>query len=75
MSAREMRSYGKNEAGVLEFDADLPGIEVPLKQRQAFFVGGGKSYVVTCTAVRKDFEKYSAKFDEMLKSFVVPLAK
>ena len=44
----------------------------PLKQRQVFFAGGGKTYIVTCSALADRFGEYSGTFDEMLESFKVP---
>ncbi|MGC3965921.1 MAG: hypothetical protein QM775_00675 [Pirellulales bacterium] len=69
---KSLQKYGANQAGILEYDARLPGIPMPLKQRQVYFVGGGKTFIVTCTATAGTFTKYAPTFDAMLASFEVP---
>ncbi len=67
-----LQKIGENNAMELNYESHLPGVPYPLRQRQAYFSGGGKSYIVTCTGKADAFEKYSPVFDNILSSFKVP---
>lgn len=67
-----VQKIGANNAVVLEFQSRVPGVSSTLRQKQVAFPGGGKTYIVTCTAKADSFDKYQPVFDEMLASFQVP---
>jgi hypothetical protein len=57
---------------VIDFQSRLPTAPFPLQQRQVVFVGGGNSYIVTCSAKTDTFARYTEVFDAVLASFKVP---
>ena len=57
---------------VMEYQARLPGNPFLLRQRQVSFPGGGKTYIVTCTAKADTFAKFQPAFDSVLASFQAP---
>lgn len=67
-----VQKIGANDAVVLEFQSRMPGVSGIFRQKQVAFPGGGKTYIVTCTAKADSFDKYQPVFDEMLASFQVP---
>jgi hypothetical protein len=67
-----LQNVDANEVIVVDFDSRLPGVAFPMHQRQVFFPGGGKTYIVTCTAKPETFPKYEPTFDTILASFTVP---
>jgi hypothetical protein len=64
--------FGTREAIVADYRAKLPGVPYTLRQKQAIFPGGGKTYTVTCTAKADAFPRYQPTFDKVLASFNVP---
>lgn len=64
--------FGDNQAIVLEFQSKLPGVPFVNKQQQVFFAGGGKTYIVTCTAPADTFDQHVETFNAILASFKVP---
>lgn len=67
-----IQKVGSQDAIVLNLESELPFVRFPLRQQQVFFVGGGNTYVVTCTATRDTFATYSPIFDTILASFKLP---
>lgn len=67
-----VQKVASRDAVVVEYDARLPGVETPLRQRQVALPGGGKTYIVTCTARADTFDKYQPTFDAVLASFKAP---
>ena len=67
-----VEKIGNRDAIVVDFQSNIPGVAVPLKQRQVMFPGGGKTYIVTCTAKAKNFERTVKTFDWILASFKAP---
>jgi hypothetical protein len=63
---------GSRDVIVVEYHAQIPGASGSQHHRQVVFVGGGKSYLVTCGAPVEVFEEYRATFDNVLASFQVP---
>jgi hypothetical protein len=63
---------GSREAVVVEFNSRVPGIPFPLRQRQILLPGGGKTYIVTCTARADAFDQYLPVFEKTLASVQVP---
>lgn len=64
--------FGANQAIILEYRSRLPGVPIPLKQRQVMLAGGGKTFIVTCTAKQDTFDQHVGTFDSILASFNVP---
>ena len=69
-----VQKFGNHEVIVLDYTAHMPSVPFPLQQRQAYFPGGGKTYIVTCTG-RADNFKFAPVFDAMLASLQVPPPK
>jgi hypothetical protein len=67
-----VQKVGPRDAVVVEYQARMPGVPDTLRQRQVMFPGGGKTYIVTCTARVNSFDKYQPTFDRVLASFQVP---
>lgn len=67
-----LQEVGKNKAIVFTYEAQLPGIGFPVMQKQVYFSGGGKSYIVTCSASTRTFANTLPTFDAILASFNVP---
>jgi hypothetical protein len=67
-----IQKLGTNQAVVIDVQPRLPSVPFPIRQRQVFFPGGGKTYIVTCTASVHTFAEHSPTFDAVLASFKVP---
>ncbi len=67
-----VQRIGPHDALVLEYRHDIPNVETPLWQRQVMMPGGGKLYIITCTAKADRVEEYQPTFDNILASFRVP---
>lgn len=67
-----LQRVGSNRAAVLDYQLTVPGVPFPMRQRQVLFAGGGKTFIVTCTARADTFAEYSATFDTILASFNGP---
>jgi len=68
----DIRQFGMHEVLVLDFDSRMPFLDLSLHQRQAHFAGGGKTYIVTCSALASQFPQRELEFDMILSSFHVP---
>ena len=71
----QVQKIGANNVVAVEYKSRIPGNPDPLWQKQVLFAGGGKTYVVTCTALASSFERYLPIFDGILASFQVPAPK
>jgi hypothetical protein len=67
-----VEKVGSREALVIDYKTQLPGATAPIRQRQVYFPGGGKTYIVTCTASVNSFDKYAPKFEKILETFKLP---
>jgi hypothetical protein len=67
-----LQKIASRDAIVINYEAQLPGLSFPLRQRQVFLAGGGNTYIVTCTARPETFDKYSPAFDQIVASMNVP---
>jgi hypothetical protein len=67
-----VQRIGSSNAVVLDFQTRLPGVPFSLRQRQVYFPGGGKTYIVTCTAKADSFDQYQPTFENILASFQSP---
>lgn len=67
--------YASRDVYVINYQVTLPGVGVPLHQRQYLVPGGGKTYIVTCSSTTSEFPKYESTFEEMMKSFQAPEPK
>ncbi len=68
----QLQTVGENEAIVMGFQSTLPAIPFKLQQRQVCFSGGGKTFIVTCTAKADTFANYAPTFDSILAGFKIP---
>ena len=57
---------------VLTSDVLMPFAVEPLRQRQVLIPGGGKTFVLTCTATQASYDKYAATFDGILRTLKIP---
>jgi hypothetical protein len=67
-----LEKIGKNDVIRVDYQAKYPGMTTPLRQMQIFFSGGGKMYIVTCSARADAFAEPFDTFDTILDSFKVP---
>lgn len=65
---------GTRAAIIADYSVALPGMAIPLRQRQVSIPGGGKTYLFTCTALPDTFDANSAAFDAITGSFNGPAA-
>jgi hypothetical protein len=64
-----LQDVGGNKAIVIEFDSRVPGVNFTMHQCQFYLSSGGKTYIVTCTALAKDFDQLTPAFGQVLLSF------
>ena len=67
-----VEKIGSHNAIVVGFQSRLPGVDATLRQKQIVIPGGGKTYIVTCTAKADTFDQYRPTFDGVLASFQAP---
>ncbi len=67
-----VQKVGSHDALVVDCQSRHPGSSAPLRQRQVMIPGGGKTYIVTCSAKADRFAKSEPTFDKILASFKVP---
>lgn len=67
-----VQKVGSRDAVVVEFQLQMPGVSDTFQEKQVLFPGGGKTYIVTCTAKANSFGLYQPIFDNVLASFQVP---
>jgi PsbP len=67
-----LEKVGKNDAITVDYEAKFPGLATPLRQMQVYFAGGGKTYIVTCSALADAFAEPFETFDTILATFKVP---
>ena len=69
-----VQKVGSHNAVVVEYQyqSPLPGVTSELRQRQVFFPGGGKTYIVTYSATTDSFDRHLPIFEKILASFQVP---
>jgi hypothetical protein len=67
-----VEKLGANEALVVSFKSRFPVLDFPLRQRQVFIPGGGKTFTLTCTGPADTFAKYAPVFETILASLKVP---
>lgn len=63
---------GTNQAAVIEYRITFPGRPAALRQKQVLIPGGGRTYVVTCSAEADSFADHARSFDDILASIKVP---
>jgi hypothetical protein len=67
-----LEKVGKYDAITVDYEAKFPGLATPLRQMQVYFAGGGKTFIVTCSARAEAFAEPFETFDAILASFKVP---
>ncbi|MFN9719818.1 MAG: PsbP-related protein [Planctomycetota bacterium] len=70
-----VKTYSSQDVYVIDYSMTLPGIELPLRQRQYMVPGDGKSYIITCSSTETAFAKHEATFEQMMNSFQAPAPK
>lgn len=68
----EIRSIGGRDVFAINQQVLYAGLPDTIRQRQVYFAGGGKTYIVTCTAMASSFAKYESTFEDTLASFKIP---
>ncbi len=71
----KLEKLGANDAIVVDYQVTLPETDSPVKQRQVYLAGGGKTFIATCTATPASFSTYAPTFETILASFRVPASK
>jgi hypothetical protein len=67
-----IQDIGGHKAIVIEFDSRVPALSVPMHQCQFYLSSGGKTYIITCTALASDFDQLTPAFGQILLSFQMP---
>jgi hypothetical protein len=67
-----IETVASREAIVIDCHARVPGTNVQIQQKQIMLPGGGKTYIITCSANAGSIEKYRPIFDSILASFQAP---
>lgn len=67
-----VQKVGPYDAVVMEYRSRIPGVPDNLRQKQVMLPGGGKTYIITCTAKADSFDSYRPTFEKILASFRVP---
>jgi hypothetical protein len=67
-----VEQVGGRDALVASYQIQVPGMPAAMRQKQVMFPGGGKTYIVTCTAMGDTYEKHRSTFDNVLSSFQAP---
>jgi hypothetical protein len=64
-------NYGGNEAIVVEFESILPLFSQPVAQKQVYFAGGGKTFIVTCTSLASSRAQFEPVFERTLATMKI----
>jgi hypothetical protein len=67
-----VQSVNDRNAIVVEVETQVPGLASPAREKQIFFPGGGRTYVITCTALANSAPQHVAALDAILASFRAP---
>ncbi len=67
-----VQRFGDRDVIVLDYRAKFPGTSSMLQLRQVIVPGGGRTFIVTCTAEAEEFARHSKTFDAILASFKAP---
>jgi hypothetical protein len=68
------KKYGEHETIVLDYQTKSSLSPLQLTQKQVFFSGGGKTFIVTCTATQNTMAQYVTAFEEILNKMQIPSA-
>lgn len=68
----QVEKLGARDVVVVSQRLEMLDVPEPLLQRQVIIPGGGKTYIVTCTAKADSFDAHRPTFDAMLASFRAP---
>jgi hypothetical protein len=63
---------GLNQAVVMEYRITFSARPAALRQKQVLIPGGGRTYIVTCSAQADTFANHARSFDDILASIKVP---
>ena len=64
-----VQQVGNNKAMVVDYRSRLPGLGLPMRQRQYYVPLAGNTYVVTCTATSESFAGISPVFQQIVEGF------
>lgn len=67
-----IENVGSRDVIAMEWRARMFDMPDLLHQKQYMIPGGGKTYIVTCSALSSTFARYRQAFDSMLASFQAP---
>ena len=67
-----VQKFGSRDGLVMDYQSKMPGVPFPLRQRQVMLPGGGKTYIITCSAKTDTFDKHQATFEGVVASFQAP---
>jgi len=67
-----IRRIGNRDVIVIDYCGRFPAVESPFKQMVVAIPGGGKTYIVACTAKAEEFAQWSEAFETILLSVTVP---
>jgi hypothetical protein len=67
-----VEQVGGREALVANYQIRIPGMPDLMRQKQVMFPGGGKTFIITCTAPASTLEEHRSTFDTVLSSFQAP---
>jgi hypothetical protein len=64
-----LRQVGSNKAMVVDYRSRLPGLPLPIWQRQYYIPLAGNTYILTCTATSQSFAASAPVFERIVESF------
>jgi len=64
-----VQQVGNNKAMVVDYRSRLPGLSLPMRQRQYYVPLGGNTYIVTCTSTSEGFARSAPLFEQIVESF------
>lgn len=67
-----VQKIGSRDALVFDYQSRIPGVPFALRQRQVMIPGGGKTFIITCSAKADTFEQHQPTFETILASFQAP---
>ncbi len=67
-----IQKIGPHEVAVSDFQVRLPVSPDLFREKQVYLPGGGKTFIITCTAKANSFQQVAPAFEQILASFRVP---
>lgn len=63
---------GDRDVLLADYNMQFHGVEPAFHQRQVLLPGGGKTFIITCTATTETYSRYQPVFDSVIASFTAP---